>query len=432
VKLSNKIILRPKLGGKGVFMSSSILKLSLCAAVLAGVAGCGGGSSSGPPGCCVANPTTVTYTFTGGAPTALATQIGTGAYTQASLNSGRLTLSIPSGTTDYAVAYSCPGNGIIASNGEFVLEASILDGTSFSRSCGPALTSGTATVQINAAAIPGAAIVIIGDSFFPSAQRWTGATLNLSPQLQTGTHDVPIYVEDTSATVIAVRILRSQTVPGTLNGGNTVTFAASDETVLEPITENNIPTGFSPGGTLVVYETSDESSTLLGIGRQNQYSAMPAAAYESGDYYLFRASANSTTTPTEEVGVETITSTAGAQSFTFPAPWSYAGPTAATLPTFDFAYTGFSGMANVSKISFLEWNQTSILPVTLTVETSANYQNGSTSVTIPDLSGLTGFLAPPASGTTVLWRATVNQGNPTAPPSGPKPFVENVGTYTEP
>jgi hypothetical protein len=415
-------------------MSSSILKLSLCGAAMTIVAGCGGSSNGGPPGCCVANPTTVTYTFPGATPTALATQIGTGAYTQASLNSGKLTLSIPSGTTDYAVAYSCPGNGIIAGNGESVIEASVLDGTSFSRSCDSALTSGTAAVQINAAAIPGAATVIVGDSFFLRVQQWSGVTLTLSLQQQTGTHDVPIYVEDASGTVIAVRILRSQTIPGTLNGGNTVIFAASDETVLQPITENNIPTGFSPGGTLVVYETSDEGASLLGIGRQNQYSAIPAAAYESGDYYRFHVSANSTTTPTEEVGVETITSTAGAQSFTFPAPWFYAGPTVATLPTFDFAYTGFSGMSNVSKISSLVWNQTSISPDTLTVETSANYQNGATSLTIPDLSGLTGFLAPPASGTTVIWRATVNQGSPfvAAPPSGTKLFVENAGTYTEP
>jgi hypothetical protein len=415
-------------------MSASQLPFFLSIVAMASLAGCGGSPSSGGTGGGTGNPTTVTYTFTGGTPTALATQIGTGAYTQASLNSGTLTLNIPSGTTDYAVAYSCPGNGIIAGNGEVMIEASILDGTSFSRNCGPALTSGTATVQINAAAIPGAFEVIVVDSFFPSIQPWSGTTLNLSLQLQTGTHDVPIYVLDASATVIAVRILRSQTIPGALNGDNTVTFAASDETVLEPITESNIPTGFSPGITLVVYETSDGSAASLVIGRQNQYSALPAAAYESGDYYMFQVSQHSTTTPTEEVGVDTFTSTAGAQSFSFPAPWSYAGPTAAALPTFDFAYTGFSGMANVSKISSLQWNPTTTTTDTVRVEASANYQNGAPSLTIPDLSGLTGFLASPASGTTVLWRATVDQGNPrvTTPPSGTELFVENAGTYIEP
>jgi hypothetical protein len=376
----------------------------------------------------------VTYTFNGATPAASSTQIGTGSYTQASLNSNTLTLSIPSGTTDYAVAYSCGGPGIIPGNGELVIEASVLDGTSFTRNCGSTPTSGTATVQIDAAAIPGASFVLVGDSSFPSIQPWSGATLALSLQLQSGTHDVPIYVRDASGTIIAARILRSQSIPGALNGGNTVTFAASDETMVEPITESNIPAGFLPGIAIVVYETSNESDFLFGINNQTQYSAMPAAAYETGDYYVFEVSEHSSTTPTEEVGVDTYTSTAGPQSFTFPAPWSYAGPTAAALPTFDFAYTGFSGMANVSKISSLQWNPTPSSIDTITVETSANYQDGATSLTIPDLSGLTGFLALPVSGTTVTWRVSINQGNPdlTTPPAGTMQFVENVGTFTEP
>ena len=51
---------------------------------------------------------TVTYTFTGASPTAVATQIGTGSYTQASLQANKLTLSIPSGTSNYSVAFLCP------------------------------------------------------------------------------------------------------------------------------------------------------------------------------------------------------------------------------------------------------------------------------------------------------------------------------------
>ena len=420
---------------KADFMAASWVRFFLCFVVVAGLAGCGG-SSNGGSGGGGGNPTIVTYTFKGAMPAAVATQIGTGAFTQATLDSGTLTISVPSGTTDYAVAYSCPSTTLpgLTGNGELVIEASTLDGTSIARSCGAATSSGTATVQINVAAIPGASIVFIGDSLLPSVQPWLGNTLTLSLQLQTGTHDVPIYVIDASASVVATRILRSQTVPGALNGGDTVTFSTSDETVLEPITDSNIPAGFLPGISLVAYETSDGNGASLSIGNFTQYRAMPVAAYESGDYYMFDVVAHSATTPTEEVGVETLTSSAGAQSFTFPAPWSYAGPAAAALPTFNFAYTAFSGMSNVSKYATLEWSPMANSTNVITVDASANYRNGATSITVPDLSGLTGFLAPAPSGTTIIWRASVRQGNPflTTPPAGAVQFVQNAGAYTEP
>jgi len=409
-------------------MSSSTLRLSLCAVVMAGIAGCGG--SSGPPACCPANPTTVTYTFTGATPNVVATQIGTRAYTQAALSSGTLTVSVPDGTTDYAVAYTCPSPNII--DGEVVLEASVLDGISFSRSCGSAVTFGTAAVQINAAAIPGASYVYV--SALGPQQPWSGSTLTFSGTLPTGTRDVPIEVSDQFGQIVAARILRSQTVPGALNGGNMVVFQAGDETVSEPVTYSNVPSGFAVLETVGIYLTPGGAEILLTDNVPTEYPAMPQGSFQSGDYYQFDASAYSGATQGEGVAVENVTSSAGPVAFTFPAPWSYAGPTAAALPTFDFAYTGFSGMPNVSRISSLAWNLTTTSPDSITVETSANYQNGSTSLTIPDLSGLTGFIAPPASGTTVAWRASVNQGNPflTTPPSGTELSVANSGTFTEP
>jgi hypothetical protein len=42
---------------------------------------------------------------------------------------------------------------------------------------------------------------------------------------------------------------------------------------------------------------------------------------------------------------------------------------------------------------------------------TTNYQNGSTSMAVPDLSGVPGFLAPPATGTTVDWTAEILQGS---------------------
>ncbi len=97
-------------------------------------------------------------------PMAVATQIGSGAYTQATLTSAKLTISVPSGETNFSVAYLCPsptaGPFI---NQEYINQASTLDGTSFSEICNPrAVQGGVATVQVDATAIPGAEGIFIG------------------------------------------------------------------------------------------------------------------------------------------------------------------------------------------------------------------------------------------------------------------------------
>ena len=98
-------------------MYTHITRFSFCVAVLVCLAGCGGSSNSGTTGGCVTdcgggggNPTTVTYTFTGAMPTAVATKIGTGAYTQAAVASGAVSISVPSGTSNYSIAWVCPAD----------------------------------------------------------------------------------------------------------------------------------------------------------------------------------------------------------------------------------------------------------------------------------------------------------------------------------
>ncbi|HXR39112.1 MAG TPA: hypothetical protein VN776_08465 [Terracidiphilus sp.] len=418
-------------------MPASWLRFTLCIAVVTGLAGCGGSSNGGSGGGGGGNPTIVTYTFKGTMPTAVATQIGTGAFTQASLDSGTLTISVPNGTTDYAVAYACPPDTLLTNPSitEQVIFASTLDGVSFSPRCGAtvAVSQGLATVQVNAAAIPGAAFVKVG-SLLGQIQPWSGSTLSFSANLFTGTQDIPVSVMDASLNVLAARTLRGQTVPGALNGGNPVVFAASDETVPETATLNDIPTGFSVLAFSAFYQTDGGALISLSVNQTPHYSAMPAGAFQSGDYYLFLASAFNNKTLGDGVSVETTSASAGPQSFTFPAPWSYSGPTAAALPTFDFDYTGFSGMSNVSRSAFIWWVQGTASINTISIAASANYQNGATTVAVPDLSSLTGFLAPAASGTTIGWRTEVHQGNPflTTPPNGTLQFVSNAGTYTEP
>jgi hypothetical protein len=168
--------------------------------------------------------------------------------------------------------------------------------------------------------------------------------------------------------------------------------------------------------------------------------AMPSGTYQSGDYYEFEVEANNAAGD-GSVSINKYTSSAGPQSFAFPAPFSYAGPAAAALPAFNFTYSGFSGMSNISQQAAIYWGVgtwgTFPIPADLdsiTMTATANYQNGSTAMNIPDLSSLTGFLAPVPSGTTVSWTAGFNQGNPflTTPPSGIIQSVSNSGSYTEP
>jgi hypothetical protein len=421
-------------------MSDGILRLSLCAGLMACLAGCGGNSNSGGGGGGGGgNPTIVTYTFTDAMPTAVATQIGTGAYTLASVQSGTLTISVPDGTSNYSIAWVCP-NSDIAPNvylNELVFQRSTADGTSFKEGCSsPNPQTGLATLQVNAAAIAGAAEIMVGQ--LPE-QAASGSTLSFSGQLVTGTHDVAVVVYDVLGNALAVRILRSQTIPGALNGGNPVVFAASDETVSQTVSYTNVPAGFSNLPPFVFFLTSGGAEVVLNselgsflASPSAQYPAMPAGAVESGDYYIFSSNAYANGSPQELISAEQFTASGGAVTLAYPAPWAYSGPTAASLPTFSLNYTGFSGMSSVSQFALIQWhvgsNSTGI-----TVFATENYQNGATSITIPNLSGLSGFSGAAPSGTNIYWAAGVQQGSISGtPPSGSVQSVQDNGNYLEP
>jgi hypothetical protein len=387
----------------------------------------------------------VTYTFTGPAPAAVATQIGSGAYTQATPTSGKLTIDVPSGETNFSVAYLCPS--LTAGpfvNPEYINQASTLDGTAFFGTCNPLpAQGGTATVQVDATAIPGAVEIDVGSGGGCGACD----TFNGSAFLAVGTYDVPVRVDGSGGIYgppLAAKILRDQTIPGALNGGAPVVFQSTDEPVAQTIAYDNVPNGYSLNGRTVVYNTAGGAFVQLELnnlgGSLTQYMAMPSGTYQSGDYYEFIVEADNAS-DSGSVVVTRYASSAAPQSFTFPAPLSYAGPAPAALPAFNFAYSGFSGMSNISQQAAIYWGvgtwpsegiAADLDSITMTA--TANYRNGSTAMTIPNLSSLTGFLANPPSGTTVSWTAAFNQGDPflTNPPSGTAQEVSNFGSFTVP
>jgi hypothetical protein len=353
------------------------------------------------------------------------------------LQTGVLTISVPSGTGNFAFAYVCPALPwfVPAFTNEYVYQASTLDGASFGGSCTDTASPqyGTATAQVNVSAIPGAYGVTVQDLATMGA---SGGTIDFSGPMTIGTYDVFIFVQDIDNNLLALKILRSQTIPGALNGGNPVIFQTSDETTQQAVTYSNLPSGFSPG-LFVLYTTASGGSTTLDVDDwTTHYPAMPVSAYQSGDYYVFGADANNGSSGNEVVGVEKYTSSGAPQNFTFPAAWVYTGPTAAALPTFNFGYSGFSGMSSVSSVASIQWNQGTGTPMSsgIGVVATANYQNGATTVTVPDLSGLAGFLAPAASGSWIEWYAEVEQGDPgiSTPPGGTVQYVEDNGLYQVP
>lgn len=433
--------------------------LAVGAGFLAGCgAGSGTGGSSGGGGGTGQNPTTVTVKVTGTTPAAVATRIGTGSFSAAAIQSGSLTITIPAGTSTFAVAYACPpstatvGTTQYSSALENVLEASTSDGTSFTMYCSPATATGSTgilTGSVDASAIAGANYVGVaaggggaGNEYFLS-----GTSANFSETVPAGSDRAAVgaYVEtasyplgaNTAFTLAALRSFSGVTVPGSLNNGNTVVLGAADAVTMQPITYKNLPSGYAAPKTVAMYDWAGGGGISLSNGATTQYPAIPAGAAESGDVYSFTSTSQSSTgVPFQGVQVESWTGTGGPLTVTFPAAWTYAGPTAAALPVFSVAYSGFSGSGNLYYGGNIGWQAGQNAGFARSVIATAGYLNGSTTLAMPDLSSVQGFAAPPASGTSVFWTALIGQtsfpvleGSPT---NGTASIVSSSGTYTVP
>ena len=387
-----------------------------------------------------------------GTPAALATQIGSGSYTAATLASGKLTLSIPSGTTNFAVAYLC----VISPYAEqTILEASTLDGTSISAPyCASTATlpTGTLTGSADASAISGANAVGItannggGIAYQTSLLTGTSATLNVSVQSGTDRVAVAAYnvtpsnpiTFNSADTLLAVRNFDGVAVPGAVNGGNTVTLAAADEVTLQPITYKNVPGGFPSPTASAYYEWSDGGQFILSSAATTQYPAIPAAAAETGDYYSFGSTIEASNGSGGEEGVSVYTNTTanGALTLAFPSPWTYPGPTPSAQPVFNMANSGITGKTGVLDYATVIWSASPSSDTDMEIIATGNYLNGSTSLAFPNLTGMSGFLAGPPSGSSVVWFASVNQSSVASlQPSTQNETtieVENGGSFTVP
>jgi hypothetical protein len=426
-------------------MSLMVSRFSALTLPLALLVGCVG--SSGTKGSTGENPTTVTFTFSGPAPAVVASRIGTGVFTQATLSSNVLKLSIPTGTIDFAVAYICPSYTLSQDTfqRQFVFEATIGDGTAFDESCAapinvPVPQSGTISGTVDATAISGANMVWLEGN--GTGTGFGGSVENVSTQLPVGIDDVvALATENTysgstvSITVLAAKDLGEQTVPGVLNNGNPIVLSESDETTVQLISYKNAP---SEGllGTSVSFTTEEGGNIPLQSSTNTSYPAVPAAMLQDKTQYSAISIAGDV--QTSWVSYSEVWNNGGRPlTIVFPPAWTYSGPAAAALPVFDFStYSGFTGTAGVTRVGTENWQTAPDSLNTFQVTASASFQTGQGPLAMPDLSGLSGFLAAPQSGTTVSWRASISQNSAHAVGSTPinssTETVENVGQFIVP
>jgi hypothetical protein len=237
-----------------------------------------------------------------------------------------------------------------------------------------------------------------------------------------------------STTLAAAKSFDGQAVPGALNGGNTVTLGLQDETTPVAINYSNLPSGFTIDSSTASFVTSADGAFIVASPATKQYVAIPMGATESGDYYSIYMDAYSGSSVMSVV--KNLTS-AVPVAVTFPPGWSYAGPTPAAQPIFNVAYQGFSGSDGVSYVAAWNWWPVGNgIQYSATVTATRNYLNGTTSVSMPDLSGLAGTLAPPVSGTYLNWTARIFQATfgsqPASLANETLTDVQNSGTYQVP
>lgn len=399
-------------------------------------AGCGGSNNSSMIS---QAPQQVTVSFSNGTPAAIATQMGSGAFTSMTPAS-QITLSLPEGITSYAIAYACapatPGSTPVEIH---VIEATTQETSSIKAACvgAPAFPSfGVATGSLSSTITGAATFQIFGKLAALTATPLTPGPFSVD--LPMGTQDVAVVALDTSSNKVGIKIVRNQTIPGALNGGSGI--AVTDAMIPQAVTVTNVPAGFNGPGVLVLYSTANGVNLSLAssnVTNPRLYAAIPAADTQPGDMYFYEASASAGTLPSLQ-GVFTIaTSSAGGgpATLSLPAPWTFSGPSPARLPTFTFNYSGFSGQAFVADSAALRWS-TGSTSASIDVTATARFLNGSNTITFPDLSALPGFFGPAPSGTTISWSAIISSST-AAPFNGTVPDsllaeVINGGQFTQP
>jgi hypothetical protein len=405
------------------------------------LAACGGGSSVAKN--TSQNGTNVAVTFANNVfPIAVAEKFGNGAWASVAVpTTNPLTIIVPQGTTSFGLAYVCPQFTITtpisstAQNDESVIEADVSDGSAYTVSCGENPPSGAVTGTYSASSLAGSSFVeIVGAQDTLILQP--GNSGAITGTLATSTKDVAVVAIDGKLNPLGVQILRSQSVPGAINGGAAVNLTSANATTIQPLSVSGVPAGFTPHY-LAYYATANGTTIpLAGIGITSQYSALPSSMSTSGDFYRVAVVCGMGVSGSlQEVSAAQNAISGGPVNLDVPVPLTVPAPVPAASPSFNLNYSGFSGDSALYDSAHITW-QIAGINYQISVYATEAFQSGSTNLAIPDLTSIPGFLAPPPSGTSVGWSVAVSGGSyfpfVSIPTSGSLSSASDSGTYIEP
>lgn len=393
-------------------------------------AGCSGGGGNGGGGGGSSQDTTVTFNVpvffsTSGSPQtpAVKVQTGSGAFTQVPVQNQQASFIVPAGTTKYQIAYVCLAGGTEGSPTEnlgFLIQATTQDGALLTGDCfggvvfgpnsGGNSSSGSVTGTVDATAVPGAVSTLIAGNggngtLLPSNQG------PFNVPLPAGTNDVAVIATSSASTIppLALKIFRGQTAPGAVNGGNTIVLGAANQTVNQPITVNNIPSG-TVAKTGVFFHTANGTVfALQGNSQATQYPDVPSGTVQSGDVYVYEAVAELVGSggPPPAAILQTTSKGGGPVTITLPNAWMSSNPTSIGSPTtITFDYPGFSGAPVLAEEAEVFWSN---LPnqFDIKVFATANFQNGANTITFPNPNGSGPIFGCCSSGLSVGFKAII-------------------------
>jgi hypothetical protein len=155
------------------------------------------------------------------------------------------------------------------------------------------------------------------------------------------------------------------------------------------------------------------------------YPAISSSEAQPSDSYEFVAIA---TNQGQSILAGQTTSTAGPITVTLPTPLPFTAPTASQFPS--FSNVGLAGTVSSTTSASISWSTSNLSNFAgISVTGTSAYQNGSTSIAIPDLTAISGFLAPAASGTPIKWQTSATLAASTP---GSSASVLNQGMFTQP
>ena len=408
-------------------------------ALVATLTGCGGSTASSGSG--GGGNTTITVNFTGAAPIAVAYQTGTGAFTSATLQGSALTFQLPTGTTDFSFAYVCT-EGVLNGtyNTEDVIYANVNDGTTFSGGCiaNGALQLGSLSGAVDASAFGNAnSLEIHGyysaddfDYFINTVPIAQAQSFNIP--LIKGSNDVLITPLDSTGAIIAAKELTNQTVPGTLNGGNTVTFSTADQTTKATVAYQNTPAGSTPSTSL--YFNADSGAQYVLGQISTSYPVMPSSLMTGNAANEVVSTA--VTSQGSIVNYFAFSNSGGPITINYPNPWTCPSTSPAVFPVFDLStYTGFTGNSGKLFSASMMWSPALNINDAIYLVAYPDAIQAS-ALTSPDLSTLSSAFPVPASGDSVNWSDKIMQYSSgivkSTPPNSSVSEVGCGGTFTAP